>query len=213
MMPGMSLSDVAVFCLAVLGLALMPGPNVVFLVTTSLTRGPRTAWRSALGVETATLLFAVATAAGLGVIIATSAVLFQLLKWVGVGYLVWLGIRSLRLRPDAEEQPAAAQESWRRAYARGFVLGVANPKVILFFLAFLPQFVDPSRPVWPQLLALGVMFTAIGLLCDVFYCLAAGGAGRLMGSRLSGHRVFRRAPALAYFGLAAWAATAQQRPV
>lgn len=212
MMPGTSFSDVAVFCLAVLGLALMPGPNVVFLVTTSLTRGPRAAWRSALGVETATLLFAVATAAGLGVVIATSAVLFQLLKWVGVGYLVWLGIRSLRLRPDAEEHSATAPESWRRAYARGFVLGVANPKVILFFLAFLPQFVDPARPVWPQLLALGAMFTGIGLICDLFYCLAAGGVSRLVGSRLSGYRVLRRAPALAYFGLAAWAATAQQRP-
>ncbi|QAY60348.1 LysE family translocator [Microbacterium protaetiae] len=213
MTPGISISDAAVFCLAALGLALMPGPNVVFLVTTSLTRGPRNAWRSALGVETATLLFAAATAAGLGVVIATSAVLFQLLKWVGVGYLIWLGIRSLHLRPNAEEHSAPAQVSWRRAYARGFVLGAANPKVILFFLAFLPQFVNPALAAWPQLLVLGLMFTAIGLVCDLFYCLAAGGVSRLVGSRLSGHRALRRAPALAYFGLAAWAATAQQRPV
>jgi len=102
-------ADAAVFCLAALALAMMPGPNVVFLVTTALTRGSRTAWRSALGVETATLLFAVATAAGLGVVIATSAILFQLLKWVGVAYLVWLGIRSLRHRPGTACVVAAAR--------------------------------------------------------------------------------------------------------
>ncbi|MDT0156211.1 LysE family translocator [Microbacterium sp. ARD32] len=212
MIPGLTPSGVAVFCVAALALAMMPGPNVVFLVTTSLTRGPRAAWRSAIGVETATLLFAVATAAGLGVIIATSAVLFQLLKWVGVGYLIWLGIRSLRLRTDAQGQTEPPDESWPRAYARGFLLGVANPKVILFFLAFLPQFVDPAHPVWPQLLALGVVFAVIGLLCDLFYCLAAGGVGRAVGRRVSGGRMLRRAPALAYFGLAAWAATTQQHP-
>ncbi len=212
MMPGLSFSALMVFCLAAFGLALMPGPNVVFLVTTALTRGPRTAWRSALGVETATLLFAVATAAGLGVVIATSAVLFQLLKWLGVAYLIWLGIQSLRHRPDAEAPAAAPQESWQRAYARGFLLGVANPKVILFFLAFLPQFVNPAGTVWVQLLALGVIFAVIGLLCDLFYCLAAGGVSRLVGARVSTRGLLRRAPALAYFGLAAWAATADRRP-
>ncbi|UJP09064.1 LysE family translocator [Microbacterium sp. KUDC0406] len=207
----MTFTGIAVFCLAAFGLALMPGPNVVFLVTTALTRGPRRAWRSALGVETATLLFAIATAAGLGVVITTSAVLFQLLKWLGVGYLIWLGIQSLRHRPSLEAGVGTGRESWGRAYARGFLLGAANPKVILFFLAFLPQFVDPDHPVWIQLLALGVVFTVIGLLCDLFYCLAAGGVSRLAGSRLSQRRVLRRAPALAYFGLAAWAATTQQR--
>jgi len=205
-------ADIAVFCLAAFGLAMMPGPNVVFLVTTSLTRGPRTAWRSALGVETATLLFAVATAAGLGVVIAASAALFQLLKWVGVGYLIWLGIQNLRRRSESGEPTKPERESWRRTYARGFVLGVANPKVILFFLAFLPQFVDPVRPAWPQLITLGVIFTGIGLLCDLFYCCAAAGVSRLIGRRFSGRRAPSRAPALAYFGMAIWAATAQRRP-
>lgn len=212
MIPGLPFSTVMVFCLAAFGLAMMPGPNVVFLITTAVTRGPRAAWRSALGVETATLLFAIATAAGLGVVIATSAVLFQLLKWLGVGYLVWLGAQSLRHRPDLETHAATPEESWRRAYARGLLLGVANPKVILFFLAFLPQFVDPSHAVWVQLLALGMVFAAIGLLCDLFYCLAAGGVSRLVVMRLPGRGLLKRAPALAYFGLAAWAATVDRRP-
>lgn len=211
-MLGLDFSNVAMFCFVVLGLALMPGPNVVFLVTSSLTRGPRSAWRSALGVETATLLFAVATAAGLGVVIASGAILFQLLKWLGVGYLIWLGIRSIRQIPEAEDHSAVPPEPGRRAYVRGFLLGIANPKVILFFLAFLPQFVDPARPAWPQLLVLGVVFACIGLLCDLAYCLAAGGMRRLGGSRFSRHWAVKRVPALAYFGLAAWAATAQQRP-
>lgn len=207
-----SLTNIAVFCLTAVGLALMPGPNVVFLVTASLTRGPRAAWRSALGVETATLLFAIATAAGLGVVIATSAVLFQLLKWVGVGYLIWLGIQSLRKRSEAGELSGVEPESWSHSYARGFLLGVANPKVILFFLALLPQFVDPTGIVWSQLITLGVIFTGIGLLCDLFYCLAAGGVSRIIGRHFSLGRIFRRVPALAYFGIAAWAATAHQRP-
>lgn len=212
MFPGLSSSTVMVFCLAALGLAMMPGPNVVFLVTTALTRGPRMAWRSALGVETATLLFAVATAAGLGAVIAASAVLFQILKWVGVGYLVWLGVQSLRRHPDRADGAVVPVESWRRAYTGGFLLGVANPKVILIFLAFLPQFVDPAGAVWAQLLALGVLFAAIGLLCDLFYCLAAGGVSRLVGTRVSSRGLLRRAPAMPYFGLAAWAATADRRP-
>lgn len=206
------LTNIAVFCFTALGLALMPGPNVVFLITASLTRGSRAAWRSALGVETATLLFAIATAAGLGVVIATSAVLFQVLKWVGVGYLIWLGIQSFRRRPEADEHSGSEPQSWSRSYARGFLLGAANPKVILFFLALLPQFVDPTGTVWSQLITLGAIFTGIGLLCDLFYCLAAGAVSRIIGRRFSMGRIFRRVPALAYFGIAAWAATAHQRP-
>lgn len=204
-------TNLALFCLTAVGLALMPGPNVVFLITASLTRGPRAAWRSALGVETATLLFAIATAAGLGAIIATSAVLFQLLKWAGVAYLLWLGIQSLRQHSESNSRNAAEPESWQRSFSRGFLLGVANPKVILFFLALLPQFVDPAGIVWSQLIILGTIFTVIGLLCDLFYCLAASGVSRAVGKRFTGRRMVQRAPALAYFGIAAWAVSAHQR--
>ncbi len=190
-----------------LAFALLPGPNMLFLTATAASRGPRPAWRSALGVETATLLFALLTASGLGALVAASTVVFQTVKWAGVAYLVWLGIQAWReaARPTSSGQVATAVPPGSDG-RRGFLVGISNPKVILFFVALLPQFVRPGAgPEWLQLLVFGLFFTVVGLAVDAVFCLTAGSVRRALAGRVS-HPVLRRAPALTYFGLAGWAA-------
>ncbi|WP_166680180.1 LysE family translocator [Kribbella sp. VKM Ac-2566] len=201
-----------VFIATSIGFALLPGPNVVFLFARSVRFGPWSAWRSALGVEAATTTFALFTAAGLSQVIAASTTLFGLLKWGGVCYLCWLGIRALTRRDPEIPEPVGDQRQVRsrrhrsREFAQGFVLGISNPKVAVFFVAFLPQFVTAGAPAAPQLVALGLVFAACGLLCDALWCTASGLlAGRVRGSHnLQGY--VRRTSGVVYLGLAGWAA-------
>lgn len=199
------------FVITSVGFALLPGPNVVFLLARSAQRGPWSAWRSALGVETATVLFALATAAGLGAVIAASSLAFGALKWAGVMYLCWLGVKALSAQPgDRALTLDVRRESVTREFLAGFTLGIANPKVVLFFLAFLPQFVRPGAPVTAQLLTLGLVFAAVGLTCDALWCTLAGLILRAAPSRRPSG-VISRSPALAYFGLAGWTAVTGHR--
>ncbi|WP_165556020.1 LysE family translocator [Kribbella pittospori] len=201
-----------VFVATSVGFALLPGPNVVFLFARAVTFGPWSAWRSALGVEAATTTFGLLTAAGLSQVIAASTTLFGLLKWGGVCYLCWLGIRALT-RGDLEEPGPGIDECQlhsrprgRREFGQGFVLGISNPKVAVFFIAFLPQFVNPHAPGVPQLVALGLVFAACGFCCDALWCAASGLiAGRVRGNHNLQRRV-RRTSGVVYLGLAGWAA-------
>ncbi|OYO14533.1 hypothetical protein CGZ94_08055 [Enemella evansiae] len=195
------------FVLAAVLLALLPGPNVVFLLARGARDGRGSALRCAIGVETATLLYAVATAAGLAAVIAASVTLFQVIKWVGVVYLLWLGIQALRSRhgdPGAPEEVVVAP-SLGAELRSGFLVGITNPKVALFFIAFLPQFADPARPLGPQLLVLGLVFTACGLVIDGIWSLLAGAIGGFIRSR-NGTRALAKGSAVVFFGMAGWAA-------
>lgn len=207
-----SLSTWIVFIVTAVGFALMPGPNVVFLLARSIRHGPWSAWRSALGVETATTVFALLAAAGLARVIAASTTLFGLLKWGGVAYLCWLGIRALTSTDQYEVRVADAQAGGddrsrgRHEFVSGFVLGISNPKVAIFFIAFLPQFVTGDAPAAPQLAALGLAFAACGLACDALWCAVSG----LLAARVPANRrlqgSIRRSTGAMYLGLAGWAA-------
>ncbi len=208
-----TLDVLAPFAVASLVLAVLPGPNVVFLLARGAQYGGWSAWRSAVGVETATLVLGFATAFGVGALIAASAVAFQLLKWAGVAYLCWLGLRTLREQTADDMAGSSAQpsmESVRREAMRGFVVGVTNPKVALFLVAFLPQFVRPGASATSQMVVLTVVFAAVGLACDALWCLAGSGLRQLLRRRLARPRL-RHVPAVAYFGLAGWLATTGHR--
>jgi threonine/homoserine/homoserine lactone efflux protein len=209
-----TLDVLAPFAVASLVLAVLPGPNVVFLLARGAQYGGWSAWRSAVGVETATLVLGFATAFGVGALIAASAVAFQVLKWAGVAYLCWLGLRTLRAQ-TADDMAGSSSpppmESVRREAMRGFVVGVTNPKVALFLVAFLPQFVRPGASAMSQMVVLTVVFAAVGLACDALWCLAGSGLRQLLRRRLARHRLQRRVPAVAYFGLAGWLATTGHR--
>lgn len=167
------------FAAAAAALVLVPGPNVLFLVARGISDGRRTAVLSAFGVETATAVFVLASALGLTAVLASSGLAFAAVKYGGAAYLCYLGVRALRSRGDeALAQPAAGGRSASRAFGQGFGVGITNPKVAVFFLAFFPQFVDPARGAAAgQVLVLGVLFLAIGVTFDMCWALAAGGVG------------------------------------
>jgi threonine/homoserine/homoserine lactone efflux protein len=174
-------STLAVFALASLVLAVTPGPAVLFIVARSVHQGRRAGVVSALGVAAGGLVHVAGAVVGLSALLASSAAAFTAVRWAGAAYLVWLGVKTLRggdFAPDVATPPPAAP---RRLLAQGFVVNVLNPKTALFFLAFLPQFVDPSRgPVSLQVLLLGCVFVAVASTSDATYALLAGSlAGRL----------------------------------
>jgi threonine/homoserine/homoserine lactone efflux protein len=184
-------STLALFALAALALIAIPGPNMVYVATRSMSEGRRSGLASALGLETGTILHVCAAAAGLSALIASSATAFNALRYLGAAYLVYLGAKALRQRSTSAQDAPPAPVSLARAYRQAIVVQLLNPKVALFFLAFLPQFVDPSRgPVWTQVLVLGAILGALGFLMDCAYAIvSAAAAGRLRGRGGGGGKV------------------------
>src|ERR687887_468186 len=179
----------AVFVVACLAFLAIPGPSVFYIVTRSLVQGRRAGITSMLGVQAGGLVHVVAAAFGVSALIASSAAAFTAVKYAGAAYLVFLGLRKLLGRERHDEQLERAPASARRLFAHGVVVNVLNPKTALFFLAFLPQFVDPSAgPVAPQMLLLGVMLVGLGVLSDGTYALLAAGAGRRLRERTAPRR-------------------------
>ncbi|PFG18829.1 LysE family translocator [Serinibacter salmoneus] len=165
------------FVLASVVLILIPGPSVLFIVGRSIAYGRRAGVLSVLGNALGALPAILAVAFGVGAVVAASVTALTAVKLVGAAYLIWLGIQAIRHRdahlPGATRTPATSAALLRQA----FVVGVTNPKTIAFFVAVLPQFVDPAAgPVWAQLLVLGLIFQAIGVVCDGAWALAAGTA-------------------------------------
>jgi threonine/homoserine/homoserine lactone efflux protein len=171
-------STLAVFALAGLALIAIPGPNVVYIASRSMADGRRAGIASALGVETGTIVHVTAAAVGLSALIASSAAAFDAIRYLGAAYLIYLGVRAL-LSPDEDDQRVEKPVSLARAYGQAVLVQVLNPKVALFFLAFLPQFVDPDRgPVATQVLVFGAILGVLGFTVDCAYALAAARLGR-----------------------------------
>src|SRR5438105_9675692 len=194
------------FCLAALALLAIPGPAVLYIVVQSAGRGRRVGLASVAGIHLGTLVHVAAATVGLSALIVASAVAFSVVKYAGAIYLVYLGIRKLLERP-APPRAERAREPLGRAFRRGVVVNVLNPKTALFFLAFLPQFVDrPRGAVWSQVLILGLLFMLLGFVSDSLYALAAGTiAGALRRRRTA----FRIGSAAVFIGLGTVAALAK----
>ena len=193
-----------VFAGAALALIVIPGPAVLYILAQSVEHGRRAGVMSAMGVATGGLVHITAAAVGISALVVSSAVAFGIVKYVGAAYLILLGIRRLLERGttgDAEGVPREA-EPWR-IFRRGVLVNVLNPKTALFFLAFLPQFVDPGRgPVLAQILVLGSIFVLLALLSDSLYALGAGAlAGWIRRRRGVARDAGRYAGAAVYLGL------------
>lgn len=172
------------FCLTETVLSFTPGPAVLFVVSVALARGSRPGLAAALGILAANALYFALSATGIAALILASGRLFTALKWIGAGYLVWLGLRMLFARGAAAAAPTP--ERVQRAFARGLVVQGANPKALVFFVALLPQFIDARAPVGPQLLLLGVSSVLIEFCVLALYVVFAVRARRLAGARLAG---------------------------
>jgi threonine/homoserine/homoserine lactone efflux protein len=169
----------AVFLPAALVLLAIPGPAVLYIVATSVEGGRRNGLLSVAGVHLGSLVHIAAAVVGLSALIVSSAIAFSAVKYVGAAYLVFVGIRKLLGKDEPLEAEERAPRSGRRVFSQGVVVNVLNPKTALFFLAFLPQFVDVGRgAIGAQILALGVVFVLLGLMTDGAYALMAGTAAQ-----------------------------------
>ncbi|WP_419899668.1 LysE family translocator [Roseomonas sp. USHLN139] len=165
----------------------IPGPTILLVIGQSLGGGRRAALPLVAGVAAGDLTAMTLSLAGLGALLATSAALFTVLKWAGAAYLVWLGVKLWRAPVEGASVPLGARQAWRQA----FLVTALNPKSIAFFVAFVPQFIDPALPFLPQAAVLVASFVTLAALNALLYALAAG---RLSGAvqRPSVRRILNR---------------------
>jgi len=177
----------ALFVAAALVMLVVPGPSVLYIVARSIEGGRTAGLVSVLGVQTGALVHIAFAAVGLSAILASSAVAFSVVKWLGAAYLIWLGLRRILGRDEGDGEVTVEPAPLARVFWQGVVVNTLNPKTALFFLAFLPQFVDPSRgAAWTQILLLGAAFVILALCSDGLYALLSGTAGGWLRLRMKG---------------------------
>ncbi len=201
----MTVQTLTLYILAYLLVSLTPGPAVIFVTSQSVWRGRSAGIKAAFGIETANAIFWVLTSFGLAAAIATSQMLFMTVKWFGVVYLAWLGVKAIRgsFKPAAAtaQETTGANNAWRD----GVIVGLSNPKAVLFFVALVPQFIDPAQAALPQIAILAITGVTIDLSIIVIYALAAGELRRVM-TRTRVRRWFERSVGGAFLSLALAAA-------
>ena len=200
------------FVVASVVLLLTPGPAVLYIVARSVEQGRAAGLVSVLGIHLGTIVHITAAAVGLSALVVSSALAFAIVKYLGAAYLVWIGIRTLLARAPDAAAPAPPAEPLRRVLRDGFVVNLFNPKTAIFFLAFLPQFVDPGRGALPlQILVLGLTFMGLGMVSDGMFALAAGAAGDFLRRNRRVVRLQRWFAGSAFIGLGLAAALASRR--
>lgn len=174
-------STIALFSLAALGLLVIPGPAVFYIVTRSIDQGRSAGLVSVLGIHCGSLVHVAAAVAGISALVASSAVAFNAIRYVGAAYLIYLGVRRLAEAGNTRRADHRDPRSLKKVFLQGMIVNILNPKTALFFLAFLPQFVDRARgPVGLQMMLFGLLFVGLGVLSDGAYALAASGARDLL---------------------------------
>jgi threonine/homoserine/homoserine lactone efflux protein len=181
---------------------IIPGPGVIYVIARSLSQGQAAGLISALGLSLGALLHVVAATIGLSAILLTSATAFGFVKLLGAGYLIYLGIRALL----SKQQPAAIEapldRSLYRLFMDGILVSVLNPKIAIFLLAFLPQFIDPVQgPAAQQVLILGLIYVLLALLTDGSYAILASRIRRWLSGRVLQGPLPRYSCGLVYLGL------------
>ena len=194
-----------IFAAASAAFLAVPGPSVIYIVSRSLAEGRKAGVVSALGIQGGGLVHVIAATIGVSALLASSATAFSVVKYAGAAYLIYLGIRKLRDGGGGGDAEGVGGPIPRKQlFWQGVIVNSLNPKTALFFLAFLPQFVDPGRgAVAPQVLALGVLFLVLATLSDSAYALVAGSVRGWLGER---RRTLARISGVSYLGLGVLAA-------
>jgi threonine/homoserine/homoserine lactone efflux protein len=207
----MSLQTWLLYTAAVLVLIVTPGPSVLMCVTHGVNHGARRTLFSALGSITSVVGIMACSALSVGAVLAASEGLFHVVKWFGVGYLFYIGVTTFRDTTSRLELPTARSTGTRPGalYVKGLLVGASNPKALLFFTAFFPQFLDPARPQLPQFLILGATFVAFELASLMTYAsFAARLAPWLVQQGRA--RLFNRISGAAFVGAAMLLATVKR---
>lgn len=171
----MSLDTWLAFVAASMLLLLIPGPTVLLVLSYAISHGRRVAASTAAGVAVGDAVAMTASLAGLGALVLASATLFVALKWIGAAYLVWLGVKMLRAVPNSGlSLPNTHDATARHTFTRAATVTALNPKSIAFFIAFVPQFLQPASPLLPQFAILIATFVTLATLNALAYALLAG---------------------------------------
>ena len=191
------------FIAIVLLLFLIPGPAVIITVTQTLKGGKKNGIFTALGIGLGDLVHTLAAVLGLSAILMNSATAFEVVKYIGVAYLVYLGIQMLLTKPQKLEKPIVEQSPASTSFRQGFLAEILNPKTALFFLAFLPQFVQPNgQSVTVQLLILGITFVVLSALYTILLAIITSFIGEKIFTRTnSSSRWLEKAVGFVYIGL------------
>lgn len=189
----------ATFLAITVVLVLTPGPVVTLVIATSARKGPRAGLVTVAGTSTGTALLLGAIALGLSWILNNAVYLFEILRWGGAAYLIWLGVQAWR----GSGRAAPAAEARQIHFWRGLLVAVSNPKTIAFFTAFLPQFIDPRLPAATQLVAMCAASVAMAALCDSGWAMAAG-FGRVWFLKPSRSKLLGRLSGLTLIGGGLW---------
>ena len=194
------------FALVSLVITVTPGPSNLFILAQGIAHGRRGALAAMGGVELACAIRVLATAGGLAALLASSAIAFDAVRWAGVAYLAYLGIRSFTSAPSQESQDAPSRPR-SRSLRRGIIVGLGNPKMAMFFLAFFPQFTHHAQgSSAEQILTLGAVFWLIGVIWDLGIAWAAGSIGMWLHDRPRIHAAKSGVEGATYLALAGWAA-------
>lgn len=208
--PVIALPNLPIFLLAALILLLTPGPAVLYIIARSMDQGRLAGFVSVLSIEVGNSFHVLAATLGLSAILLSSALAFTVVKYLGAAYLIYLGFRRLLTRTQDKEIASFQRQSLRRIFSQGVLVAVLNPKTALFFLAFLPQFVDPSAgSVTMQFLTLGAMFVIMAIVTDGAYALLASTAGSWLKKNRSFLRAERYVVGSVYIGLGVTAALSE----
>ena len=163
----------ATFVLASAALALLPGPIVTLVVANALAHGTRTGVQTAVGSCIGNAILATASALGLVALLGYIGDIFDVLRWVGAAYLIWLGVKAWRAEPETLDDTRPMRKR-SAVMGQGILVAITNPKTIMFYVAFFPQFINPDAPAGPQLALLAVTFVILAGFLDTGYALLAG---------------------------------------
>jgi threonine/homoserine/homoserine lactone efflux protein len=204
------MSPLIAFLIAAVVLAITPGPGIAYVVARTVAGGRKEGLASCLGTAAGGMLHVLAAALGVSLVIAKSALAFNVIKYLGAAYLVYLGIRVLFGKPQAPGAVNVAAQGPRRAFGDGIIVEALNVKTALFFLAFLPQFVAPSQPLIAQLVALGTVCVFLNTSVDVVAVFAAERLLRSKAARSARALMLTRASGVTMLGLGTYLALAQR---
>lgn len=196
------LSTLTVFVIAASVLLITPGPAVLYIVTRSIDQGRIAGIVSVLGIAVGTLFHIAAAAFGLSTLLVSSAFAFNLVKYAGAAYLIYIGVRKLIVREELQAQSTKTNKKLSRIFYEGIFVNLLNPKTGLFFFAFLPQFVNVHRGnVTSQILVLGLIFIIMGVTSDGLYAVLSGSLGHWLKGNLRFLRAQRYFAGTVYIGL------------
>jgi threonine/homoserine/homoserine lactone efflux protein len=195
------ISTIILFAAAASVLLIVPGPAVIYIVNRSLDQGKQAGIISVLGIGTGTLIHITAAALGISAVLASSVLAFSILKYAGAVYLIYLGIQKFLSKEELILENSHNKVEHSKIFYQGIIVNLLNPKTALFFLAFLPQFIDPYRNVTLQILVLGLILVLMGLISDGMYALLAGYLGSWIKKKIKLLRAQKYISGTIYFAL------------